>query len=275
MGVAVQSKTENELVPFIKWAGGKRWLVGSHPEIFEFSYERYVEPFLGSAAVFFSLRPKKARLSDVNSELIDCYIAIRDDYRAVEEALRRHQVLHSQDYYYKVRAEASSDLIERAARFLYLNRTCFNGLYRVNLRGVFNVPVGTKTNVVLPTDNFKTVSDLLSHVDIEVNDFEDALADVGDGDLVYLDPPYTVQHNQNGFLKYNEKIFSWSDQLRLKKAAIAASNRGAKVIISNAAHDSVKSLYSTVGSIITISRSSIMAADRSRRGRVEEIVVVL
>jgi DNA adenine methylase len=263
------------LLPFLKWAGGKRWLVEQYPDIFYAKYDRYVEPFLGGGAVFFAAKPLNAQLSDTNRELIECYEVMRDNPHDLSQLLVKHQESHSRDYYYKLRSTVPQCRFERAARFVYLNRTCFNGLYRVNLLGVFNVPIGTKTAVLIPTDDFIGTSQALKSAILSVEDFESVVLRCGHGDFVYLDPPYTVNHNNNGFLKYNEKIFSWADQIRLKAAALAAARNGAKVVVSNAAHSSVVELYKGDGEIVLVSRPSVLAADRSRRGSVQEILVVM
>ncbi len=263
------------LLPFLKWAGGKRWLVDQYPEIFLEKHDRYIEPFLGGGAVFFATRPSNAQLSDMNRDLIECYEVVRDDPEGLVRELAKHQERHCKDYYYSVRSAGAEAPIDKAARFIYLNRTCFNGLYRVNLLGVFNVPIGTKTAVLLPTDDFMAASRCLQGARLSVEDFESAVLRCGEGDFVYLDPPYTANHNNNGFLKYNEKIFSWADQVRLKAAALVAARNGAKVVISNAAHSSVVDLYKGSGEIITVSRPSVLAADRSKRGAVQEILVVM
>jgi DNA adenine methylase len=151
----------SQLTPFLKWAGGKRWLSSNYPEIFPIKFDRYIEPFLGGGAIFFDLVPNCAVLSDVNSELILIHQAIRDDWQAVQSALNRHQRSHSKIYFYEERDRIRRKPHEKGAQFLYLNRTCWNGLYRVNLQGKFNVPKGTKTNVILPTDDFQSVSNAL------------------------------------------------------------------------------------------------------------------
>lgn len=266
---------KKRLLPFLKWAGGKRWLADQYPEIFHENCERYVEPFLGGGAIFFAKNPESALLSDANGALIECYEVVRDHPEQLMRRLEFHQECHNAEHYYSVRAEIPSDRIARVARFLYLNRTCFNGLYRVNLQGVFNVPIGTKTAVVLPTDDFIGASEALKNASLSVADFERILDQCAEGDFAYLDPPYTANHNNNGFLKYNEKIFSWSDQVRLKNAALSAAGRGAKVVVSNAAHASVVDLYRNVGDVIFVSRASVLAADRSKRGAVQEILVVI
>jgi DNA adenine methylase len=199
--------------PFLKWAGGKRWLAPRLQDLVPKSYNRYFEPFLGSGATFFALNPEFATLSDTNAELINCYCSIRDDPSQIISLLKTHKSRHSRDYYYQMRRVELSEKIERAARFIYLNRTCWNGLYRVNLNGIFNVPIGTKDSVVLDTDDFSKISCLLKSIVIECCDFEHSIDKAVDGDFVFVDPPYTARHNHNGFIKYNEHLFSWADQI--------------------------------------------------------------
>lgn len=260
--------------PFLKWAGGKRWLTKSYPEVLWKQHNRYFEPFLGSGAVFFYMRPKEGLISDLNKDLINCYQCIRDDWKAVQDMLMEHSRLHDDDYYYDVRGRVENDRYARAAQFVYLNRTCWNGLYRVNRQGVFNVPRGTKDSVILPDDDFKAVSEALGYVDIRCSDFEETIELAGAGDLVFIDPPYTVMHNKNGFVKYNEKIFSWGDQVRLRNIAVNASARGAKVLITNANHESVRELYGRAGfDISERTRASLISGKSGSRGKQSEIII--
>ena len=268
-----EGKNRSEVVPFLKWAGGKRWLVEQHSSLFPKKFNCYIEPFLGSGSVFFHLAPSRAVLSDANADLIACYKQIKNSPEQLAELMREHHKSHCSDYYYEIRATEFETDTEKAAKFLYLNRTCFNGIYRVNLKGEFNVPIGTKTNVVMKSDDFQGVSKLLEKALIVHGDFAESLCNATEGDFVYVDPPYTVQHNTNGFLKYNEKIFSWSDQIRLKDQVVAAASRGAAVIVSNAAHQSVIELYEGVGSITKLSRASVLSGGIKGRGRYEEILV--
>lgn len=264
---------EEQVLPFLKWAGGKRWLVANHLDLFPKNYNRYIEPFLGSGAAFFRMAPRKAILADTNVELIETYKAIRDDWRKVEVALRRHHRSHSPAFYYQERGRRRRSAAEKAAQFIYLNRTCWNGLYRVNLRGEFNVPIGTKTSVVLDTDDFESTSALLRRAKLIASDFEKTIALAEEGDFLFVDPPYTANHNLNGFLKYNEKIFSWADQLRLKACLVDAAARGANILLTNANHRTVRKLYADFGTPITISRASVLAGDPTYRGRASELVV--
>jgi len=262
------------MTPFLKWAGGKRWLTSKHREWFDVEFERYIEPFLGGGAVFFNLAPKKSILSDLNCELVSVYETVRSNPSEVVKILRRHQALHGEEYYYHIRAMKPRTNITRAARFIYLNRTCFNGLYRVNLKGEFNVPKGTKTKVILDDDDFQEVSKRLKSSTMSNCDFGTTLRKAAESDLVFIDPPYTVKHNNNNFLKYNEKIFSWSDQQRLFTEADQAAARGAKVIVSNANHSCIKELYGSSKWVqIEVERASVLASSAKFRKRESELVI--
>ena len=210
------------IVPFLKWAGGKRWLTKYREALFDTEYERYIEPFLGSGAVFFDLCPERAILSDANGDLIETYHAIRDDWQRVYAYLQDYQQRHSKDHYYATREKTLRNPFTRAARFIYLNRTCWNGLYRVNKDGKFNVPIGTKSTVLLDSDNFSAIAEQLNKAEISTTDFEVTIEKCRQGDLLFVDPPYTVKHNHNGFIKYNETLFSWDDQVRLHHSLVEA-----------------------------------------------------
>lgn len=260
--------------PFIKWAGGKRWLLEDASFALPGFTGRYIEPFLGGGAIFFHVAPAASILSDVNSRLIATYRAIRDEWELVQRSLQDFQVQHSKDFYYAERKREHEASHLRAAQFLYLNRTCFNGLYRENQRGEFNVPVGTKTQVILPDDDFQRASGLLGAADLRVSDFEAVVAEADDGDLVFVDPPYTTAHNCNGFLKYNQTIFTWEDQKRLKDAVSAAKRRGARVVLTNADHKSIRELYEALGTPRVVSRRSVISGSASSRRVTTEALFV-
>lgn len=264
-------KDDFAVVPPLKWAGGKRWFAARHLDLLPDSYDTYVEPFMGSGALFFSLKPDQAIISDINGELINLYEVIRDTPEALTAKLAEHQRCHCTDYYYEVRRARPRTALNRAARTLYLNRTCWNGLYRVNLQGEFNVPKGTKDSVVLATDNFDHLAKLLKKATIICQDFEHTLDAAKQGDFAFVDPPYTVAHNNNGFVKYNQNLFSWDDQIRLVDAVTRAANRGVKVLVTNAAHKSVISLYKGFEQVI-VDRAGVIAGDASMRGRYQELV---
>lgn len=262
------------LLPFLKWAGGKRWLADDLVSRIPPGYHRYIEPFLGGGALFLALAPQQAILSDTNKSLVECYRAIRDDSERINKLLEKHQARHCKEYYYQVRDCVNGDRFERAARFIYLNRTCWNGLYRVNLKGKFNVPIGTKNKVVLETDDFQATAALLKSADIYVSDFQAPIDRAVHGDVVFADPPYTVKHNLNGFVKYNENLFSWSDQERLALALSGARDRGVTVITTNADHESVRDLYSDFGFTMTVlTRDSKIAASPLRRHPISELLI--
>ena len=258
----------------LKWAGGKRWLICELRTVIPKKFDWYIEPFAGGASVFFSLAPQKAVLADLNGELIATYRAIQVASDAVWRALGIHASQHSTEYYYQVRQQQPTRAAEIAARFLYLNRTCWNGLFRVNLRGYFNVPRGTKDQVLLPTDSPSKFASILQSAELYWSDFEMLVDGAGKGDLIYADPPYTVKHNLNGFLKYNESIFSWADQERLAESLRAARSRGAFVIVSNADHDSVRQLYEKDFQVKRVKRSSIIAGQARFRAATSELLIV-
>lgn len=261
--------------PFLKWAGGKRWLLSKSenliPDINDIN--RYFEPFLGGGSMFFHLQPQVAYLSDANPDLINSYTVIRDNWEALYKILKRYHKLHSNDFYYQIRASKPRTPLTKAARFIYLNRTCWNGLYRVNRQGEFNVPIGTKTNVILSDDNFEQLSAVLNHANLEVCDFETTIDQAGAGDFIFIDPPYTVKHNLNGFIKYNEKIFSWEDQIRLKNSVANAIERGALVLITNANHKSIEELYQGTGEMFLLNRASVIAGKSNARGIYSELAI--
>lgn len=265
--------TSFEQKPFLKWAGGKRWFVYNYPDIFPLKYKTYIEPFLGSAAVFFHLKPKNAILADNNSELIDTYLAIRNNYVLIEEHLKRHHRLHCSDYYYKVRASRPRTPHTKAARFIYLNRTCWNGLYRVNLSGVFNVPKGTKDKVFIDADDFAGIAKLLRRCKLHKNDFQKTIEKAKRNDFLFIDPPYTVKHDNNGFVKYNENLFKWEDQIRLRDCVIEAADRGVQVLMTNADHKSVRKLYRGYFEIRPAYRKSVLSGDAKYRGGVKELII--
>lgn len=274
MPQTLQESKNKQQPPFLKWAGGKRWLSQRIIELIPHNYSTYYEPFLGSGAVYFELTPSKAVLSDLNEDLISTYQAIREDWSKVEDTLAVHHRKHSPDYYYHVRQQQLRKTHTKAAQFIYLNRTCWNGLYRVNLKGEFNVPIGTKSNVILTSDNFQSVAKTLKNTELVCGDFEKTINRAKKNDIVFADPPYTVHHNYNGFIKYNENIFKWEDQVRLSEALKRAASRGAKVIMTNANHDSVRKLYSSGFLLEPISRRSVIAGAATARKSFEELLIV-
>lgn len=259
--------------PFLRWAGSKRWLLKQMAESLPTEFGAYHEPFLGSGALFFLLCPARASLSDKCGELIDVYKAIRDDASAIIRYLR--PLKPNRELFYAMRKRPSRGRLKRVAEFVYLNKTCWNGLYRVNSEGRFNVPYGRpKTDFIADFENLRACSQALqiSRAALQSCDFEDALTRVEKGDLVYLDPPYVTRHNNNGFVDYNETLFSWEDQRRLASRARQLAHSGAYVVVTNAAHRDVVELYQGFTSR-TLARSSTLAADAKCRVRVNEALL--
>jgi DNA adenine methylase len=254
--------------PLLKWAGGKRRLLPTILRFVPATDGRYFEPFLGGGAVFFSRQPERALLSDANPELINAYVQIRDNLRAVVRQLRR--LPNTEADYYRVRASSPRSPAGRAARLIYLCTLSFNGIYRQNLIGEFNVPYGKKT-YLSPCDlsRLKETSAALAGREIEPLDFGKAVRRARRGDVVYFDPPYTVAHGNNGFVKYNAKIFSWADQVRLAKTARRLKEKGVHVFVSNADHLSIRELYRGFR-VEEIGRYSVMAASSEFRRPVSE-----
>lgn len=258
------------LEPLLKWAGGKRLLLKHLLPLVPSIYNTYYEPFLGGAALFFAIKPNAAVLSDTNTDLIQCYKQLRRDPQQIIHALRRMN--NDETSYYRIRQKKYRSVATRAARFIYLTKLSFNGLYRVNLQGDFNVPYGYKAHMnPCETDKIKTASNALKNARIRCADFEKATKRAKLNDFVYLDPPYTVAHSNNGFIKYNAKIFSWKDQVRLAECAMRLADRGCKVIISNASHDAVRELYKDFESI-DVRRPSIIAASSAYRKEIVESI---
>jgi len=265
------------LVPFLKWAGGKRWLVYGYADLLPQSFNTYIEPFLGAGSVFFHLMPEKALLGDANPDLVATYREIKNNWQGLENSLRYRQRRHREDadgYYYWLREKIPEDVTQRASRLIYLNRTCFNGIYRVNRQGRFNVPRGTKDKVLIETDDFEGISRLLQGAKLVAGDFEALVDRADEDDFVFADPPYTVLHNYNGFRKYNEVLFSWADQQRLAQALLRSARRGVKVFCTNANHHSVRSLYGHPEfTLDVVSRFSRISAASDSRKHFEELII--
>ncbi len=254
--------------PLLKWPGGKRRLLSAIIPLIPMDYRRYYEPFVGGGAVFFALRPRRAWLSDTDADLINCYQQVRDNPEAVIRRLRT--LRNSEGDYYCIRASRPRVLDIRAARLIYLATLSFNGIFRRNRNGDFNVPYGYKTHLK-PCDRERilSASTALRTARLECSDFEDAVKSAGPGDVVYCDPPYTVAHGTNGFLKYNARIFSWNDQERLAALARNLANRGCRVLISNANHPSLVDLYKDFDRLV-VCRPSTIAANIAHRQETTE-----
>ena len=265
--------------PFLKWAGGKAQLLRQFEQLFPQSFKRYYEPFVGSAAVFFHLRSTDrspyARLSDNNSELIDCYKAVRDCLPQLIRNLAIHKMQHSTDYYYMIRDTDPNNLSfpARAARTIYLNKTCFNGLYRVNKTGKFNVPIGRYAKPPILKINLLTSASIaLQGVGLEVADFRKLPTMVEGGDFVYIDPPYQPLSSTSSFTSYTSSGFGDKDQRDLVSTVKQLSALGASVMVSNSETQFVRELYRDF-QIHRVTTSRAINSNPKKRGQTPEVVV--
>jgi len=267
----------NEPLPFLKWAGGKGQLLEQMDPYFPENFETYFEPFLGGGAVFFHLRPDRAILSDLNPELIHAFLVVRDDPEGLMAALDKHfPHRKSPDYYYRIRRQNPSGLsaTERAARTIFLNKTCYNGLYRVNAKGEFNVPFGRYKNPSLyDRDNILACSRALQGKIITVGDYRDICKYAREGDFVYLDPPYQPLSTTANFTSYTKDAFGEADQKGLASVFRELDDRGCKVMLSNSATDFVKSLYQGYR-IETLKATRAINSKPSGRGAIDEFLIM-
>lgn len=260
------------LKPILKWPGGKRWLTSQvAPVLTNELTGTYFEPFVGGGAMFLALQPEVAVLSDSNPDLIAFYQACIANPAAVVAAAQRNS--NCEDDYYFVRNSSPRTAVTKAARFLYLNRTCWGGIYRLNKAGEFNVPFGdngrricSRASIVEASKTFESASFLCS-------DFETMFTKAERGDVIFADPPYTSKGQFNGFVRYNERLFSWDDQRRLSRAAKAARSRGVFVSVCGSYHRDILGLYQNWW-VLPLERESRVANDVNARRRVYECLIV-
>jgi DNA adenine methylase len=259
----------------LKWAGGKGQLLERLFAKVPKSYDRYFEPFLGGGALFFALRPKRGVLSDVNREIIDCYTAVRDDVGGLVRALREHR--YESKHYYAVRDAdpRTMPLAERAARTIFLNKTGFNGLYRVNRAGKFNVPFGRYAKpAICDEKNLRACSAALADVELIAGDFEKTAAHASPGDFVYFDPPYVPLSRTAAFTAYAAGGFDLDAQSRLAGLFSKLAARGVEVLLSNSDVPEIRALYAPFA-IETIHATRVINSKATRRGPITELLVHL
>jgi len=278
---------KNPLVkPFLKWAGGKRQLL---PEIRKYLPKNigkttYFEPFLGGGALLFELQPKTAIVNDKNKELINCYQVIKDSVEELIQALQNHKQNHSEEYYYHLRQldrfkKKYNQLsnIEKAARIIYLNKTCYNGLFRVNSHGYFNVPFGRYKNPnILDEAVLRGVNDYLNQKSVTFlnRDFAEAVETAKKGDFVYFDPPYDPVSNTASFTGYDINGFNQEQQERLKKVVDDLTEKGCYVMLSNSATDFILDLYKDYKETIVVSATRSINSNALKRGKIDEVLVL-
>jgi DNA adenine methylase len=275
-----------KLSPFVKWAGGKSQLLSQFEPYFPASFGRYLEPFVGGGAVFFhlynqgQLQGKHIVLADQLEELINCYRVIQTQVDDLLAALQRHDP-HKLDsaYFYRVRAwdrrpgYARRGDVERAARFIFLNRTCYNGLYRVNRRGQFNVPFGRHRNpTIYDADKLRAIEQALQGVTLAVGDFGRCLEWAGPGDFVYLDPPYHPLSDTANFTSYTRIDFGAGDQRRLADLFRELDRRGCQVMLSNSHSEFIRGLYDGYPQV-EVRATRVISSKSDERGAIPELLV--
>ncbi|KJH72866.1 DNA adenine methylase [Aliterella atlantica] len=264
--------------PFLKWAGGKGKLIEQFVTYFPDGFDRYYEPFLGGGAVFFYLGDRFPHIpkfvSDVNPDLINAYLCVRDDVDLLISLLNEHQLKHSKEYYYQVRANKFKNAFEQAARLIYLNKTCFNGLYRENSKGEFNVPLGKYKNPnICNVELLRCAAIALQDTDISVRHFVDVLdrAEI-ERDFVYFDPPYYPLNSTSNFTSYSRDFFGESEQTKLRDTFKLLAERGVKVMSSNSDCAFVRELYAEFN-IHEILAARAINSRVSKRGKITELLI--
>lgn len=265
--------------PIIKWVGGKTKLLPQLTARMPERFGRYYEPFAGGAALFFRTAPQRAVLSDSNADLIALYTAVARDAASVIRRLQHHRDAHDEKHYYAMRAKwnehhESWSLAERAAAFIYLNKTCFNGLWRVNRAGDFNVPIGRYADppICVP-DALRAAQALLARADLRCGDYRDAVADASRGDLVYFDPPYDPVTPTANFTSYSAAGFGSDDQRALAETARELVARGVRVMLSNSDTPFIRSIYKGFR-IDQVKCPRAINSNAAKRGDVDEVIIM-
>lgn len=269
---------KNNIPTFVKWAGGKKQLIDQFKQFFPKEIDRYFEPFVGGGAILFYIlknyKPKEVYIFDINEELINTYEVIRDDVKNLIEDLKKLKKLHNKEYYYQIRAENPILLskLTRATRFIYLNKTCFNGLYRVNSKGGFNVPMGKYTNpLICPEEDLLEISKLLKNVKIYNLSFENCLKFTRKEDFIYFDPPY-YPLKKSSFTTYTKNIFLEEEQKKLREVFEKLNNKGCKIMLSNSDTNFIKELYKDYNTHF-VNATRMINCNGKNRGKITEIVV--
>lgn len=259
--------------PFLKWAGGKTQLLSELHKYVPNNFNKYIEPFIGGGAMFFSLNPHESIIADSNEELIITYRQVKD---AVEEIIQHLKTFeHSEEFYYSLRSLKPNELEHsyRAARLIYLNKTCFNGLYRVNKKGQFNVPYGKGNGRFLNEEVLRNASEFLNDTTIVNDDYLAVLNEFAtEGDFIFLDPPYYPVGKYSDFKRYTKEFFYHEDQVKLKEEFDRLVNIGCKVVLTNSDHEVILDLYSDYRIDIKETRRTISSNSKTRKGK--DIIVV-
>lgn len=270
---------KSNLRPFVKWVGGKRQLIPVIRQKIPNHFTTYIEPFVGGGALLFELQPEKAKINDANSELINVFKIIKDDPYCLLRSLKNHK--NTSDYFYSMRALDRNvtykglSPVEKASRLIYLNKTCYNGLYRVNKSGQFNAPFGKYKNPkIVDEENILAISEYLNHADLEISnvDFEESLNAVEKGSFVYFDPPYDPSSLSSNFTNYMPEGFNIFDQVRLRDLCDKLSAKGIKFMVSNASTPFIQDLYKNYHIQIIQAKRSVNS-NGDKRGFVNEVLI--
>ena len=273
---AVSPSTANTL-PFLKWAGGKQRLLAQYSPFLPAptAINHYYEPFIGSAAVFFHYQPPHATLADRNEKLIELYRVVRNDVDSLIVALQPHR--NESDYYYRIRAQNTEELtaVQRAARLIYLNKTCYNGLYRENSKGEFNVPFGRYKNpTICDEPRLRAASQALQTVKLVAADFEDVVQTAVSGDFIYFDPPYAPLNATSSFTSYSKHGFTAADQKRLADLLATLTAKGCLIMLSNSNAPLIHELYADNGyHLHPIQARRNINSKAQKRGPIKELLI--
>jgi DNA adenine methylase len=275
----MKHSTTTQARPFLKWAGGKSQILDELIARMPSAFNAYHEPFVGSGALFFALASQsalgKTYLSDSSLPLIETYLAVRNEVDDLIRLLARHKSKHSRDYYYKLRARNAEKLspLQRAARMIYLNKTCYNGLYRENKAGQFNVPLGRYKNPsIYDEDNLRVASEVLRKANVTRRHFATALRRVKPGDFVYFDPPYHPRSRTSSFTAYDGEGFAIKDQVALRLAFGELAERGVHVMLSNSDTPLIRELYAGYR-VDKVQAKRAINSKGGARGKITELII--
>ncbi len=270
--------------PFLKWVGGKGQLLVQFENLLPKQYNSYFEPFIGGGAVFFSLSPKKASINDINKTLVQTYIHIKEDVEKLITSLKKlekeflsKEPEQRKEYYYALREKYNSlpaEDFNKTLYFLFFNKTAFNGVYRENSKGGFNVPMGSYTNPkIVDEENIREVSKVLSNTKITSGSFVDAVKNAKAGDFVYFDPPYHPLSETSSFTSYSKDSFTKEDQIKLRDLFVELDKKGVYVMLSNSSAPFIKEIYSAYKQI-PVYATRIINSKSDKRGKISEVVIV-
>lgn len=280
----MKSNDTKKAKPFLKWVGGKGQLLPQFEALFPKQYNSYFEPFIGGGAVFFSINPKKAHINDINKTLAQTYIHIKDNTEKLIKSLKKLEnnflakdEAARKEFYYSIREKYNSlshEDFEKSLYFLFFNKTAFNGVYRENSKGGFNVPIGSYKNPkIVDEENLKVVSKILSNTKITSGSFVDAVKNAKAGDFVYFDPPYHPLSETSSFTSYSKDSFTKEDQIKLRDLFIELDKKGVYVMLSNSSAPFIQEIYSGYRQV-PVYANRMINSKSDKRGKISEVVIL-